>query len=189
MKTYSTKANANRAAKQAGLNKEDVTVIETSEGSFYYEVVNVEEASRREMGFTKAGDSVPVEDVRFIDECGTAYCPHCNIHLDNGMQTYDGMLDAHNNSNPEITPISHQFLCLGCGEEFGDEVKAPEKVARPKLNKSTIENPCKVVWDISEEMTKQGYKRKDVLNACVEKGIAYYTARTQYQAWKAASKA
>jgi hypothetical protein len=44
---------------------------------------------------------------------------------------------------------------------------------------STIERPCKRVWDIAESMP--GAKRKDILAACVAEGIAYYTARTQYQ--------
>jgi hypothetical protein len=40
------------------------------------------------------------------------------------------------------------------------------------------------VWAIADEM--KGAARKDVIEACRQQGIAYGTARTQYQAWKKA---
>lgn len=55
------------------------------------------------------------------------------------------------------------------------------------LHKSTVASPCQVVWDIAEQM--EGAKRKDILAACVEAGIAFYTARTQYQKYREAVKA
>jgi hypothetical protein len=48
-------------------------------------------------------------------------------------------------------------------------------------HKSEIESPCFVVWDTADKMV--GARRKDVIAACVEKGVAFYTARTQYQLW------
>lgn len=44
---------------------------------------------------------------------------------------------------------------------------------------STVVSPCKLVWDIAEKMA--GSKRKDIIAACQEAGVAFYTARTQYQ--------
>lgn len=64
--------------------------------------------------------------------------------------------------------------------------------AKPEVShKSTIESPTKTVWHIADEMMAKDPKttRKQILDACVAKGIAYYTARTQYQAWKTANKA
>jgi uncharacterized protein (DUF779 family) len=49
-------------------------------------------------------------------------------------------------------------------------------------NASTVESPVKRVWAIADSMPDA--KRKDVIAACVEQGIAFYTARTQYQKWK-----
>lgn len=49
------------------------------------------------------------------------------------------------------------------------------------LRESTIERPCKRVWHIADEMIDA--RRKDVLARCVSEGIAFYTARTQYQLW------
>lgn len=51
---------------------------------------------------------------------------------------------------------------------------------KPK-NASNVKNPCLLVWETAEKMP--GAKRKDVIAACVAKGVAYYTARTQYQHW------
>ncbi len=57
---------------------------------------------------------------------------------------------------------------------------------------STIKNPCLVVWEIATEMTTVAggvpAKRKDILQACVDRGVNFYTARTQYQLWKQAGK-
>ena len=55
------------------------------------------------------------------------------------------------------------------------------KGAPAKVNKSTTVKPCKKVWEIAD--ANKGMRRKDILALCVEKGIAYYTARTQYQHW------
>jgi len=49
-------------------------------------------------------------------------------------------------------------------------------------HESTIQRPCKQVWHIADSMP--GAKRKDVLAACVKAGIAFFTARTQYQQWR-----
>lgn len=66
-----------------------------------------------------------------------------------------------------------------------------DKQAKPAAKKvevtheSTIERPCKRVWVIADDMlaANPNVKRKEVLEACVKQGIAYYTARTQYQQW------
>jgi hypothetical protein len=55
------------------------------------------------------------------------------------------------------------------------------------LRKSEIESPCFTVWDTADKMV--GARRKDVLAACLAKGIAFYTARTQYQLWLTSKKA
>lgn len=68
------------------------------------------------------------------------------------------------------------------------ELETPPKPAAPApkadkeiVRKSTATGPCRLVWDIAERM--EGQRRKDIIAACVEAGVAYYTARTQYQMW------
>lgn len=65
------------------------------------------------------------------------------------------------------------------------EVKKAKKEKIEILNKSVVENPCALVWNIAEGMP--GARRKDVIAACVKAGVAFYTARTQYQQWRTAS--
>lgn len=62
----------------------------------------------------------------------------------------------------------------------------PAKVAKvytEKSHESTIVRPCKQVWHIADSM--KGSSRKEVIAACEAAGIAFFTARTQYQSWKA----
>lgn len=80
--------------------------------------------------------------------------------------------------------------CHACGKvwsvETRKEIKQSSNGSIPKLNKSEIERPCDRVWAIADEM--KGSRRKDVIAACVAAGIAYNTARTQYQQWKQTKK-
>ena len=56
--------------------------------------------------------------------------------------------------------------------------------------KSTADRPCKLVWAIADAMfgANPDTRRKDVLEACVNRGVAFYTARTQYQQWLSVQK-
>lgn len=56
--------------------------------------------------------------------------------------------------------------------------------AKPRL--SSCIRPTKLVWDIADCMAKAS--RKEVMEECVRQGVAYGTARTQYQAWFKASQ-
>lgn len=68
---------------------------------------------------------------------------------------------------------------------MGAEIEAPKKEVKvEKLNvlrKSTMSGACALVWDIAEQGLANGLKRKDIIAQCVEAGVAFYTARTQYQ--------
>lgn len=81
-------------------------------------------------------------------------------------------------------------------EELLSAVEASQKVSKSAAGKpvseievtrkSTVKNPVQRVWEICEEMRSS--RRKEVIAKCVDEGIAFYTARTQYQQWKAAGK-
>jgi len=116
-------------------------------------------------------------------------CPHCGVCLDNGigqhLQEVNDYLVKHE---------KYEYACLSCGGEFGPAIAvATKKLTQPKpvgavkpmLHESSIERPCKRVWAIADEMfaANPQMKRKDVLARCVAEGIAFYTARTQYQQW------
>lgn len=79
---------------------------------------------------------------------------------------------------------SSEGEALEAMEQERDEAQnpdAPTPVVKTR-NASTVESPVKRVWAIADSMPDA--KRKDVIAACVEEGIAFFTARTQYQKWK-----
>lgn len=80
---------------------------------------------------------------------------------------------------------------LGAALEMADqeEKKAPTRKIEV-TNESTAERPCKLVWHIADEMKAANpeVKRKEVLAECVKRGVAFYTARTQYQQWLGVQK-
>jgi hypothetical protein len=98
-------------------------------------------------------------------------------------------LDLTGNALDDSLPLHKvldQFYTLVHGikpaEEFHQVTEEQHAAHRGEVsNKSTIDHPCKMVWVIADEMI--GSKRKDVLAACVKAGVAFYTARTQYQQW------
>ncbi len=128
MKTYSTKANANRAAKNAGLENGTFNVLEI--------------------------------DGRFIIEC-----------------------TAHTAEKTELPAPPAEVIVPAELLETQTEMDlaVAEEVVTQEKAKSEIKNPVKAVWEIADKMW--GQRRKDIIAACVEAGIAYNTARTQYQAY------
>lgn len=170
MKTYTVKSSAHRAAKQAGLTKDQYEIVEI-DGQFGFQPIEVAPA-------TEAEEPVVGEFVN---------CPHCGIHLSNGigvhLQEVNGEVIKHK---------AFEYECLACGEEFGPAIAEETTKAAPKrkieiTNHSTIERPTKTVWHIADEMSAANpqVRRKDVIAECVRRGIAFYTARTQYQQWLA----
>lgn len=66
------------------------------------------------------------------------------------------------------------------------KAEKPSKLAHAryaKINRSEQEKPCRFVWDMADANPEM--KRAEVIALCVSFGVAYYTARTQYQAWRA----
>lgn len=81
-----------------------------------------------------------------------------------------------------------QYEIIEQDGKFGYKLKQEPKIEITR--KSSIERPTKAVWDIAEELTEKdpSIRRKDVIAECVARGIAYYTARTQYQQWLTATR-
>ncbi len=66
------------------------------------------------------------------------------------------------------------------------DTPAPATKPRGPRGHSTIDGPCFTVWSVADEMTDA--KRGEVIAACQALGVAFYTARTQYQKWSKARK-
>lgn len=74
-------------------------------------------------------------------------------------------------------------------------VETPAPEAKPDiLRKSAVTNPVAKTWLACDSaavthlaMGGEKPRRKDIVNALIAHGVAYYTARTQYQAWSKAT--
>lgn len=132
IKSFTTKANANRAGKRISTKYENIAD---------YEVVGADGLFVLEFDMNCQFDAIPLE-------------------------------------------IKEDHFCKFKAAHVAEEAPEPKKEI---LRKSKIKKPCYRVWDIADEMTDA--RRKDVIAACVAEGIAFYTARTQYQLWKQANAA
>lgn len=81
-------------------------------------------------------------------------------------------------SRVELTRLEVAVLDAGVADVTKD--------AREALRKSSAANPVEVVWNLCDKHKDK--RRKDVIELCVRAGVAFYTARTQYQLWKAAGR-
>ena len=134
-------------------------------------------------------DKVSEEDEQLILMCGYATCPHCEIHLSNGLMDFDTMVDRLGGEKAAYAQQKHEWVCMGCNGEWGAEIPAPKGAKAPTRhyeNKSTVDGAVKVCHDLFDSMPDA--RRKDAIQAAVDKGVAFYTARTQYQKWFKAKK-
>lgn len=72
----------------------------------------------------------------------------------------------------------------------GDDTAPTAKVRNASTGeraKSDVESPTKLVWQIADSMP--GATRKDIIAACVAKGVHPSTASTQYSKWNRAKNA
>ena len=146
MKTYSTKANAKRAAKTQGLDLNTICIYEQD-------------------GVWVIGQADLFDDAQAEKE-----------YLE--LQTRQAEL--------KIEAESAAALWLASFVPYNPQLllPAPKKVKKETKSlprESVIDNPVKMVWDIADRMW--GQRRKDIIEECVKQGIAYNTARTQYQAF------
>lgn len=196
MKTYKQKSSAVRAArKELGKQAQpyvdfELVLEKNGEWSWEHGEATFEEGNaRKEMTYKEDGSPVPVDEVPVVGEF--SHCPGCGVHLDNGYDTYNNQVEDKRPTNEK-----YEFVCLACEHEFGSAIKPVAKKQPSKatgqgpkqVNKSTAKKPCSIVWEICEANKDKGLKRKDILQLCVDAGVAYYTARTQYQQWLVASR-
>lgn len=98
-------------------------------------------------------------------------------------------------------PPSAAVRCGACGQTFPDKPafqkhaeeahpKKKQKGSEAWLHRSQVESPTKAVWHIADEMIEANPKvtRKEVIAECERRGIAHWTARTQYQTWLTARR-
>lgn len=164
MKTYSSKATAKRGAirelsKTLGLSQDEVKAQFDSLAIL---------ASNEDGAWAWLQVQEDVANISF------------NLTDDGGQEMPAGTYNA------QVSKVTEDATGITIEMELPDtEAKAHTKKIEC-VHKSDILNPCKLVWDMADEM--KGQRRKDIIAACVEKGVAYNTARTQYQLWFTATK-
>lgn len=194
---------AARAAKATGLAGKIVsmkeiaieiadTIEETEDEEIAVAEIATEEIAAEEISFIEeiAAEEISIEEAKpfGFEEHGLTHCPACETHLSNGVGEHGQEVNG--------KPVKHagfKYCCLACGAEFGPAIKGKtEKALKAKVepkhieNRSTVKKPCRLVWDLADAMI--GASRKDVIAAAEAKGVAYYTARTQYQLWTQVQK-
>jgi len=126
------------------------------------------------------------EDENLILTCGHSHCPHCGIHLNNGLMDFDSLSDQHGGDKAAFKLQKHEWSCMGCNGEWGAEIQvkganASSAPVRHYTNKSTVEGAVALCHSIYS--ANPGARRKDAIKLAEDAGVAFYTARTQYQKW------
>lgn len=146
MKTYSTKANAKRAAKTQGLDLNTICIYEQD-------------------GVWVIGQADLFDDAQAEKEYLALQTRQAELKIEAELAASLWLAS--------FVPYNPQLL-----------LPAPKKIKKETKSlprESVIDNPVKMVWEIADRMW--GQRRKDIIAECVRLGIAYNTARTQYQAF------
>lgn len=161
MKAYTTKSNARRAAKSAGLEQFEIIEVE---GGFSFQAVAQEENAPA-IETPAEMDQTTFEEVQ---ESGDL-----EERLDAALAVADQEEKKAPTRKIEVT-----------NESTAESLIGPSRLVLP------AKRPCKLVWHIADEMKASNpeVKRKEVLAECVKRGVAFYTARTQYQLWLGVQK-
>lgn len=169
-KSYTAKSSVRRAAKQIeGFNLDTLVILQDSDGLWYGED-GVEPEAQDESSIAGIGGVHPTGD--YEDNQEEEDLPEENDCRKPMVYNESGdSVPADSLPDPKATVV---------------QVKDTIKVSKAHDNHSSISKPCKTVWEICEKM--KGCPRKDVIAACCDAGVAYNTARTQYQQWFTASK-
>ena len=145
MKTYASKANAKRAAKNQGLDLNTTCIFE-QDGLWVIGQVDL---------FDEAEADAEYEALQARQK-----------------EMAEAAIAASQAWLEKYIPYNPQMLLT----------YTPAKAPRIEdVKESEVKNPVKLVWEIADRMW--GERRTDIIKACVEAGIAYNTARTQYQAF------
>jgi hypothetical protein len=134
-------------------------------------------------------DATQVEseaDLDMIQACGYSHCPHCGVNLDNGLMDFDSLADVKGGEKEAFKLQKQEWACMGCNGEWGLAItpkgsKARGAPLRHYVNKSTVDGAVALSHSIYE--ANPDARRKDAIQLAVDAGVAFYTARTQYQKW------
>lgn len=145
------------------MNKQELRAACKDAGVKNYSKMTVQEMKGRLHEVVNPGVEVKAEDPiigEFVN------CPHCGVHLSNGVSYDDGHGFDVNGKREHHNEF--QFMCLGCGEEFGPKLPEilPEgekgtgiKIEKDRPEKHGVKRPsaggvCRAVWDFCDEVLR-----------------------------------
>lgn len=183
---YSSKATAARGISRAGITDKaqaSELLFKAESGKWCFDQDAVDAAMG--VGGLSEGD----QELKIA--CGFVECPSCGIHLSNGLLDFDTLSDQHG-AVKAYRAQKHEWACMGCGHEWGAQIAPPAKSAakgqtKPHENKSLMEGAVSASHAIFDALP-EGTRRKDAIQEAVQQGVAFYTARTQYQKWFTAKR-
>lgn len=128
MNTYSTKSNAQRAAKKI----EGATVEQQADGTWGVVLPVAEETyaekKARIAATTYDLPTVAYEGVEKEEGDEQGHCPCCGIHLSNGFATYEDICES---SLSTAKHMKMAYTCLGCGGEWGPVLDRKARSTKP----------------------------------------------------------
>lgn len=186
MKTYAKKSNAVRAAvastaKAMGIeqdvikaDKDAFFVIKQNDDGFYWEPVKAKKKPK------KAASKKPAPKPVTKPKKAAPAPKQAELPL---------AAEPEHVPKPETKPAPQPELAPAPAPEPAPVAKPEPFVpkAPPFFNDfSSVAKPCELVWAIADRLPNA--RRRDVINACVGAGVAFHTAKTQYQKWYAKNK-
>lgn len=185
MTTYAQKSSAQRAAKKL---PEGTFSIDQNE-SGQWEISPKGQALQK---FLKEHDESKISKAKKAKEIKAEYAPKIEATMPKPVVAEkvepseapaidEPKILISDDDSSTLIPTDDQLeaALIDQGDKLADVQAVNTDPLRPRI--STIPRATKKVWDIADNMPNA--KRKDVIAACVQAGIAYGTARTQYQHW------
>jgi hypothetical protein len=210
-KKFGLRSSAVRAAKQANLHADDYTIVEVETGiaskPIQYMVkttiITDDIDDIADAGMTDLNDDTP-EDKAALAAMRAPEIPKPAFKI---VDVTEGEIDETEDDrvgtdfDPKLMEeelrtvvASRTSVKDAAGNVKVDTAKSvlpgTPKKHREYVHRSTVDSPTKLVWHIADEMIAKNPEvaRKTVIAECVKQGIAFYTARTQYQQWLTAHR-
>lgn len=211
MKDYSSKSAARKGAKRQGLDLDNLTFQQNEAGRWFWEEAQqeVEAPVEAEVNEGEGDEEERKYNKQFIDAFGTAYCPHCKSHLDNGVIDNEQHLADLENGEislaqgekgkaiaDHIEETTNQFECMGCGGQFGPELSLKKgtgiKIEKDRPEQNGVVRPsaggvCRAVWDFCDGFLASNGRSplpKEIKEASTQEGWNVNNALIEMYQWR-----
>lgn len=179
-KTYSTASNARRALNKIGKAAlcKAAELIKEVDGQFQFDLEAAEaivdnyecnddcecevktpatQVLETMLNQEPVAEAVTVEPSYEMQRYGTEHCPHCGIHLSNGVCGHQEEV----NGKMKTFTKTHEFWCMACGEEFGPllpgKVEKAQGTAHPNM-KTSLKLDRRIVCVETDEEFANAYQ-------------------------------